>query len=68
MLPPTAAASLVLQGTAAVLWAELSEPASVADLAARMAEVFDASADAISTDIEPVLVELTERGAIALAP
>lgn len=55
-----------LGGTGAALWALLDEPISFPDLCAALARDHDADAVAIAHDLEPVLVDLGERGVIVV--
>jgi hypothetical protein len=67
VLAPGDSEPFVVRGRGLALWSELAEPATVEELVARLAERFAADPAVITADIEPVLGQLDERGAIRRA-
>lgn len=57
-----------LSGTAAVVWTLLKTPMSLADLVNSLAGLYSVPADGITTDVEALVADLTQRGAIQEAP
>jgi Coenzyme PQQ synthesis protein D (PqqD) len=64
VLGPERGDPIVLRGTGVALWRALDRPQSTDELAISLAEEFDASADAVRSDIEPVLAELSAAGVL----
>jgi hypothetical protein len=55
---------LCISGSAAQMWKRLAEPVSVAELAAELAEEYEADAAEIAADLAPVLDDLLAAGAV----
>jgi hypothetical protein len=53
-----------LAGTGQSLWDVLDEPATFAEICARLARRHDADASSIATDLAPVIDDLVERGVL----
>jgi hypothetical protein len=53
-----------LSGTAAVVWSILETPCSLEDLVSTLAELYSVPAQEIATDVEALVADLQERGAI----
>jgi hypothetical protein len=64
LLPEHAAEPVTLEGTGVALWELLAEPATVAQLAAVLAEAHDADPAVVAADIEPVVAQLAALGAL----
>ena len=64
VLGPERGDPIVLRGTGVALWRALDRPQSTDELAISLAEEFDASPDAVRSDIEPVLEQTFRRGRI----
>jgi len=64
LLPPGAPDPVTLAGTGCALWELLEGSASTAELIAALAIRFDAEPAAVASDLEPVLDELQQLGAI----
>ncbi len=57
-----------LLGTGAALWAELDEPSTLDELAARLAERFEADPAQVARDLEPTVRELEVRHLVVVDP
>ena len=55
---------LVLDGPAAVIWEELVEGGTRAEIAARVAQSVDAAPDRVAADVAAFLVQLTDQGLV----
>jgi Coenzyme PQQ synthesis protein D (PqqD) len=64
LLGPDGDDPIVLLGTGVALWRALDRPQSTDELAISLAKEFDASPDAVRSDIEPVLAELSAAGVV----
>ena len=64
VLGPERGDPIVLRGTGVALWRALDRPQSTDELAISLAEEFDASPDAVRSDIEPVLEQLSVAGVL----
>jgi hypothetical protein len=67
ILVPASGEFLTLQATANALWAALEAPASLGEVAERLAAIYGAPIEQITSDIEPALQELRRRGAVAVS-
>ena len=56
---------IVLDDIGSVVWDELDEPSTQADLAARLADRFDQPVDRVAADIDPLLAQLSAGGWLA---
>ena len=56
--------TLVVSGSAAVLWELLSEPVTLPELAAELAAIYEVEPPVIEVDLAPVLEELHAAAAI----
>jgi len=68
VLGPHDATPRSLRDTGAALWAALDRPRSVHEVAARLAAEFDADPDVVRRDVEPVVAQLVETGALRAFP
>jgi hypothetical protein len=59
---------LTLQATGSDLWSAIEPPASLGEVAERLATIYGVPAAQIVSDIEPVLQELHQRGAVTVSP
>jgi Coenzyme PQQ synthesis protein D (PqqD) len=64
LLGPDSSDPIVLRGTGVALWSALNRPQSTDELAISLAEEFDTSPDAVRSDIEPVLAQLSVAGVV----
>jgi Coenzyme PQQ synthesis protein D (PqqD) len=64
LLGPTGSDPIVLRGTGVALWAALERPQSTDEVAARLATGFVTDPDAVRSDIEPVLAQLSAAGVL----
>jgi hypothetical protein len=53
-----------LSGTAAVVWTLLETPCTKAELIDELAGMYSASADGIGADVEVLIADLIEKGAV----
>jgi hypothetical protein len=67
ILVPGSGELVALQASAAHLWERLEQPGSLRELAEQLATIYDASAEQIVSDMEPVLDELRRRGVVAVS-
>jgi hypothetical protein len=65
ILVPASGEMVTLQATARDLWMALEAPASLRELAERLASIYEASSERIAADIAPALEELSRRGAVS---
>ena len=68
VLGPADAEPRSLRGTGAALWATLDRPRTVEEIATRLATEFDADPDVVRSDVEPVIAQLADVGAIRVVP
>lgn len=68
ILVPASGEFITLPGSGSNLWAALKRPASLRELAERLAAIYGAPIEQITSDIEPALEELRCRGAVAVSP
>ena len=68
ILVPTSGEFLTLQATGSDLWSAIEPPASLGEVAERLAAIYGVPAGQIVSDIEPVLQELRQRGAVTTNP
>lgn len=59
------AVPLVVTSPGAAVWALLEEPVTLEEIAATLAEVFGVDPATVEHDLEPVISQLAEAGAIA---
>lgn len=64
LLTPPGRDLLELRGTGLALWEVLASPRSSDDVASVLSRLFDVDPDTARRDIEPVLDELVEHGAL----
>lgn len=64
LLTPPGRDLLELRGTGLALWEVLASPRSSNDVASELSRLFDVDPDTARRDIEPVLDELVEHGAL----
>lgn len=67
VLLPATGAQVTLTGSGKDLWAALSEPGSIAQLADRLASIYGAPGERIAADIAPVIEGLRTCGALAIS-
>ena len=67
VLPAGADEPVTLTGTGPALWELLAEPCTVAQLAAVLADAYDAPIETVEADIAPVVDELARVGALESA-
>ena len=58
----------LLSGTAGVVWRLLETPRTVAELVNVLADLYGTNRESITTDVNPLIGELLERGLIRRAP
>jgi hypothetical protein len=68
LLAPGAAAAAALRGPGAALWEALEQPATVAELASRLAGPFAVDPATVERDILSLVDELVELGAVRSVP
>ncbi|HEX6393040.1 MAG TPA: PqqD family protein [Acidimicrobiales bacterium] len=59
---------LVVSGSAALVWGLLATPVTLVELADRLSQLCDASADVIARDLAPVLDQLNAAAAVQRVP
>lgn len=59
---------IVLEGTSAAIWRLLDEPRSVAEVAAVLAEAYDAPPADVAAGVEAFLSDLSARGLVVSRP
>ncbi|MGH8976994.1 MAG: PqqD family protein [Acidimicrobiia bacterium] len=64
LLGPDGDDPIVLRGTGVALWRALDRPQSTDELTISLAKEFDANPDAVRSDIEPVLAQLSAAGVL----
>lgn len=64
LLGPSSERYVGLDPVAADVWAALETPARVSQIAATLAEAYDAPPDRIAADIAPMLAELEREGLV----
>jgi hypothetical protein len=67
VLPVGADEPLTLPGTGAAVWDLLEEPASLAELVAALAEVYEEDPAVVELDVTTLLAELEDLGAVTRA-
>ncbi|MGH9025750.1 MAG: PqqD family protein [Acidimicrobiia bacterium] len=68
VLGPRGQAPIALHGSAVALWAALDRPRTVTELVGHLALAFDSDPEIIRADVQPVLDQLAEAGAVRRAP
>ena len=65
LLPPGVDEPITLPGTGAAVWDLLEEPATLAELVALLADVYDEDPTVVEHDVQTLLGELKGLGAVA---
>lgn len=68
LLAPRQAQPVVVSGAGVAVWEHLARPRSLDELAAALADEYHADADMIAADVEPVLGQLEDHGAVRCQP
>jgi len=67
LMHPDEGKYLTLRESAAVIWKMLDTPMTVAEMLARLCEIYEVSPDQCQTDLIPYLDELADLGVIDVA-
>jgi hypothetical protein len=68
LLGPDGGDPILLRGTGVALWRALDRPQTTDQLARRLAAEFDADAEAVRSDIDPVMERLDGVGVLRAVP
>ena len=64
LLAPDAAGPMILTGSGAAIWELLESPADADEVARRLADIFQTTADQAQADTAPFLAELAVAGVV----